>query len=288
VVGAPRRRGDGLVRRAGRPGGGRYRGPDDVAPGGVLVVGASATGVQLAAELQAAGRDVVLAVGRHTRMPRLHRGMDIFWWLQRIGALDRPLDAMADPRAARDEPSLQLIGRPDRHSLDLWTLAAMGVRLAGRLVAADGGRVTFDDGLPDRLADADHRLGRLLDRIDAHISAEHLDGEVLARQPVPVVRATAPPATLDLHAAGIRTVLWATGHRRTYPWLQVPVLDGDGEIRNHRGITPVAGVYVLGQRFQHRRSSSFIGGVGLDARFVADHITADHMRRQEPSRALHR
>ena len=80
------------------------------------------------------------------------------------------------------------------------------------------------------------------------------------------------PAVVDLRAEGITTVVWATGHRREYPWLRVPVVGDDGEIVHHRGVTPVAGLYLLGQRFQHRRSSNFIGGVGADASFVADHI----------------
>src|SRR6185369_12108735 len=113
-----------------------YRRPGDLGAGGVLVVGASATGVQLAHELRLAGREVTLAVGRHTRLPRTYRGMDSFWWLHQIGALDRTIDTVPDAAGARREPSLQLVGRTDRASLDLPRLQAAGVRLTGRLVAA--------------------------------------------------------------------------------------------------------------------------------------------------------
>jgi putative flavoprotein involved in K+ transport len=249
-----------------------YRRPGDLAPGGVLVVGASATGVQLAHELRLAGRDVTLAVGRHTRVPRTYRGMDIFWWLGRIGALDRTIDTVDDVHAARHEPSLQLVGRPDRASLDLLALQTVGVQLVGRVLGGTGTRVAFDGDLAARIADAESRLDQTLQRIDDHVDEAGLGAEVLAPDRRPPLQPIAPVAELDLRAAGIATVLWATGHRREYPWLQIPVLDAQGEIRQHRGVTPVPGLYVLGQRFQHRRASNFIGGIGIDATFVADHV----------------
>ncbi len=249
-----------------------YRRPADLAPGGVLVVGASATGVQLAHELRLAGRDVTVAVGSHTRVPRTYRGMDMFWWLGRIGALDRTIDTMADAHDARHEPSLQLVGRPDRGSLDLLTLQTIGVRLVGRVIGGAGSRIAVDADVTARVADAECRLDQTLARIDEHIAASGLEAEVLPPDRRPPVGPIDPAAELDLRAAGIGTVLWATGHRREYPWLQIPVLDAAGEIRQHRGVTPVPGLYVLGQRFQHRRASNFIGGVGVDATFVATHV----------------
>ena len=251
----------------------RYRNPGGLPDGGVLVVGASATGVQLADELAATGRPVVLAVGRHSRMPRRYRGMDIFWWLERIGSLDRTIDEMADPASARREPSLQLVGRPDHADLDLATLQAAGVELAGRLIGVDGSAVRFARDLPSTVAAVDERRRQLLATIDAHIDASGLAMEVLDPVPPRPVVAGDAPAHLDLRARGIATVIWATGHRRSYPWLTLPVLDAAGEIRHHRGVTPVPGLYVLGQRFQHRRSSSFIDGVGRDAVDIADHLT---------------
>ena len=251
----------------------RYRNPRGLPDGGVLVVGASATGVQLADELAAAGRPVVLAVGRHSRLPRRYRGMDIFWWLERIGSLDRTIDEMADPASARREPSLQLVGRPDHADLDLATLQAVGVELAGRLVAVDGSAVRFARDLPSTVAAVDERRRQLLASIDAHIDATGLAAEVLDPVPPRPVAVGGAPDHLDLRARGITTVIWATGHRRSYPWLALPVLDAAGEIRQRRGVTPVPGLYVLGQRFQHRRSSSFIDGVGRDAVDIADHLT---------------
>lgn len=250
----------------------RYRNPTDVPAGGVLVVGASATGVQLAAELNADGRDVVVAVGGHTRLPRTYRGMDILWWLDRMGNLDHTIDDVADAERARRRPSLQLVGRTDRRTVDLPTLQAAGVQLTGRVTAVDGARVALAADLTVTAARADARLRRILGEIDRHITANGLDAEVLERDPPPPCRPDAPIERLDLGRRGIRTVVWATGHRRRYPWLRVPVLDAAGEIAQVRGVTSRPGLYVLGQRFQHFRSSDFIDGVGRDAAMVADHL----------------
>jgi putative flavoprotein involved in K+ transport len=255
-----------------------YRNPSSLPQGGVLVVGASATGVQLADELRSAGRDVVLAVGSHSRLPRRYRGMDVFWWLDRIGSLDRTIDEMPDPARARQEPSLQLVGRPGGRRLDLGTLQRSGVRLTGRLDAVEGRRVRFAGDLPVTIANADRRMTRVLADIDTHIAATGLTGEVLAPDPPRNILATTSPDELDLRRSGIETVIWATGFRRSYPWLHLPVLDATGEIRQRRGVTPMPGLYVLGQRFQHFRSSNFIDGVGRDAAFVAHHLACRSSR----------
>jgi putative flavoprotein involved in K+ transport len=249
-----------------------YRNPASLPDGGVLVVGASATGVQLAEELRGSGREVVLAAGSHVRLPRCYRGMDIFWWLERIGSFDKAIDEVPDPVAARREPSLQLAGRPDHHTVDLAVLAAAGVELVGRLVGIDGSGARFADDLDRSVAGADARMARLLLEIDAHIDATGLSAEVLDPDPPRPVPAGRPLTAINLDARGIRTVVWATGYRRSYPWLRLPVLDGSKELSQTRGVTPVPGLYVLGQRFQHFRNSNFIDGVGRDATFVADHL----------------
>jgi putative flavoprotein involved in K+ transport len=245
----------------------RYRNPGQLAPGGVLVVGASASGLQLAAEIHASGRPVTLAVGRHTRLPRTWRGRDILYWFDALGLLAQRAGEVRDLAAARREPSLQLVGTPTRATLDLGVLQRAGVRVVGRVVAVDGTTLRLADDLPDLLAAAEARLARQLDRIDAFIARERLPVPRGARPaPVPL---PPPSTTLDLRAAGIGTVLWATGFRRSYPWLQVPVLDAVGEIIHDGGITAVPGLYVLGLQFLRRRNSSFLDGVGADARELA-------------------
>ena len=251
-----------------------YWNPASMPAGGVLAVGASATGVALAHELSAAGRSVTLAVGRHRRLPRIYRGRDIFWWLLRLGLFDTTIETVRDSGRAPFSPSLQVAGGPDRHRVDLASLQSDGVRLVGRVSAADGNRVRLSSDLPDLCADADRRLHWLLAAVDAHIDAagngrDHPPSPPFARMAVP-----SNVATLDLRLAGIRTVVWATGHRRAYPWLDVPVLDQRGEIRQRHRVTPIPGMYVLGHRFQHYRSSNWVCGVGHDAAHVTDLILA--------------
>jgi putative flavoprotein involved in K+ transport len=255
-----------------------YRSPEQLPDGGVLVVGTSATGVQLADELRASGREVTLAVGSHTRMPRRYRGMDIFWWLEMIGTFDRSIDDVRDVVAARSEPSLQLVGRPDHSTLDLATLQASGVQLVGRLTDADGSRVSFDTNLRAVTKVAEVKLALTLARIDDAVKRHGLSSEVLEAEPVASVEPVPDVASLDLAATGVRTIVWATGHRRSYEWLHLPILDDRGEIVQYRGVTPIAGAYVLGQRFQHFRNSNFIDGIGRDAQYVADHICRTHHR----------
>jgi putative flavoprotein involved in K+ transport len=250
-----------------------YRRPEQLPAGGVLVVGASSTGVQLADEIQSSGRQVSLAVGRHTRLPRRYRGRDIFWWLDQLGFLSRTADSVHSIEMSRRQPSLQLVGRPDQSSLDLGTLHRGGVRLVGRLLESDGHRVRLADDLRATTAAADIKMAEILSRIDQHIEQTGADGAPAESFQPTWSLATDVSDRLDLKAEGINTVIWATGYRRAYPWLHVPaVLDSVGEIRQQNGITPVFGLYVLGLNFQRRRNSSFIDGVGGDALVIAQQI----------------
>jgi putative flavoprotein involved in K+ transport len=256
-----------------------YRNPRQLPEGGVLVVGASATGVQLADEIHASGRPVTLAVGRHTRLPRVYRGRDILWWLDTMGIFDESTEEVFDLAVSRGQPSLQLVGRPDHATLDLPVLEARGVRLAGRVVGAAGHRVSFADDLVAYTAASDVRLARLLQRIDVFAARTGLEAEVGPPEPFrPFLWPALPPTEADLRADGIRTVVWATGFRRQYEWLKVPVLDERGEIRHEGGVTDLPGLYVIGLYFLRRRKSSFIDGVGRDALDLTTHLAA-HLRR---------
>jgi len=231
-------------------------------------VGASSSGVQLADEIHASGRPVTLAVGRHTRLPRRYRGRDILWWFDAMGIFSEAADQVYDLEISRRQPSLQLVGRPDHASLDLPILQARGVRLVGRLQGVEGTRLAFTDDLVVHTVAADVRLARLLQRIEAFASAHGLDTGS-AEPFVPFFWPAEAPTSIDLRAAGITTVIWATGFRRSYPWLNVPVLDARGEIRHDGGVTPVPGLYALGLQVLRRRNSSFIDGVGADAAVLA-------------------
>ena len=248
-----------------------YKNPEQLPSGGVLVVGASASGIQLAREIHRSGRPGTLAVGQHTRVPRRYRGRDIAWWLEASGMLEERADRSFNLESARRQPSLQLVGTPDHRTIDLGVLQEEGVRLAGRLDSADGARVGFRNDLNHNMDAADQKLDKLLERVDAFIEETRMAATAADRRPRIV--AEDAPTELNLRAAGISSVLWATGYRRRYPWLNVPVLNIRGEIIHDAGVTPAAGIYALGLNFQRTRKSSFIDGVGDDARVVAEHIT---------------
>ncbi len=251
-----------------------YRNPALLPEGGVLVVGASSSGVQIADEIHRSGRPVTIAAGRHTRLPRSYRGRDITWWLDRIGILDERHDAVHDIAAARRQPSLQLIGSPERRNLGLPELMLCGVRVVGRLRAVEGHRLHFDTDAARTVQAADEKMHGVLDRIDAHIIRRGLDRMVeAASRPTPGLPAEGP-STIDLKAEGIAAVVWATGYRRDYAWLRLPVLDEHGELRHDGGIVSRPGLYALGLRFMRRRKSSFIDGVGPDATELAAHLAA--------------
>jgi len=246
----------------------RYRNPEQLPPGNVLVVGASASGAQIAEELARAGRRVTLAVGRHTRWPRTYRGRDIVWWVDTMGGFMAP----ADPSQEAASPAPQLVGHPDNRSIDVGTLQDQGVRLAGKVTETDGHRVRFDDGLPERVKTADDQMTALLAKIDEFIKTMGLEDLAGPKESVPATVLRPAPNELDLRAERITTIVWATGYRRSYPWLKVPVLDERGDIRHQGGVTDEAGLYVLGMRFQRRKNSNLIDGVGNDAAELARHL----------------
>lgn len=254
---------------------GEYRNPEQLDPGGVLVVGASATGVQLADEIHRSGRPVTLAVGEHVRMPRTYRDRDIFWWMDAAGILDERYDEVDDIKRARNVPSPQLIGARNGGNLDLNALSAMGVRLVGRLAGVGDGRFQFSGSLPNVCALADLKMQRLLDTIDDW-AGRNLEASGL---PVPERFARTwtvdnPPLVIDPKREGIRTIVWATGFKPDFSWLEAPVLDRKGWIRHDGGVVASPGMYVLGLTFLRRRKSSFIHGAEDDAQDLAGHLAA--------------
>jgi len=254
----------------------QYRNPDQLAPGGVLVVGASASGTQIAAEVQRSGRPVTLAVGQHIRAPRVYRGRDIQWWMDAAGVHDERYDAVDDIERARRVPSLQLTGSPERATLDLNALTALGVTLVGKLAGISDGKAQFSGSLRNMCELSDLKMGRLLDTIDAWAAASGLDGTVDPPHRFPPTKvADSPPLLLDLRNGAIQTVIWATGFRPDYSWLELPVLDRKGRIRHDGGVVPSSpGLYVIGLQFLRRRKSALIDGAGADARDLSAHLAA--------------
>jgi putative flavoprotein involved in K+ transport len=253
----------------------QYRNPEQLERGGVRVVGASATGVQIAEEIQSSGRPVTLAVGEHIRMPRIYRGRDIEWWMDAAGILDQRYDEIADLARARSVPSLQLAGYPDRRTLDLNSLTALGVRLIGRLAAIRDGKALFSGGLANQAALSDLKMNRLLDALDAWAAANGVSDEVEPPQRFEPTRIDAsPPLSLDLKRGEFRTIVWATGYRPDYSWLDVPVFDRKGRIRHDGGVADSPGMYLMGLQFMRRRKSALIDGAGEDARELSAHIVS--------------
>jgi putative flavoprotein involved in K+ transport len=252
-----------------------YRNPGQLPEGAVLVVGASATGVQIAHEIQRSGRPVTLAVGEHVRGPRTYRDRDIHWWMEAAGVLDERYDEVDDIVRARRVPSMQLAGSPERATFDLNALTSIGVQLVGRLAGIRDGKAQFSGSLRNKCNLADLKLGRLLDTIDEWATINGLDDATPPPHRFEPTLVPEPPTLgIDLTKGAIKTVLWATGFRPDYSWLDVDVLDAKGMIRHDGGVTESAGMYLIGAPFLRRRKSSFIDGAGADAPdLVADLAT---------------
>ena len=250
-----------------------YRNPGTLPDGGVLVVGASATGVQLAAEIVHSGRPVILSVGEHVRLPRTYRGRDVLWWMEMSGVWNQRYDEVDDLTRARRLPSPQLVGTPDRTTLDLNALTTMGVALVGRLSAVRDGKALFSGGLRNLFSLADLKLARLLETFDDWAHHHGATADVSAPERFEATRAPRSARLgLDLRNGEIRTVVWATGFRPDYSWLLVPVIDEKGYLRHDGGVVESPGMYALGLPVMRRRKSTFIHGAEDDAREIVDHL----------------
>ncbi|HEY6313258.1 MAG TPA: NAD(P)/FAD-dependent oxidoreductase [Streptosporangiaceae bacterium] len=253
-----------------------YRDPGQLPEGGVLVVGASATGVQLAGEIHWSGRQVTLAVGEHVRLPRSYRGRDIFWWLEATGLLAERYDQIDDLTRARHLPSPQLTGTTQAAMTDLNSLTAQGVRIVGRLGRVVDGVAQFSGSLANTCALADLKMNRFLNRADQWATASGLDDDLPPPHRFAPTRVDPrTPLELDLASGEITTVLWATGFRPDHSWLDIPVRDRKGHIRHDGGVVTAApGLYVLGMPVLRTRASTYIHGAGADSQALADHLHA--------------
>jgi putative flavoprotein involved in K+ transport len=255
-----------------------YKNPSQLAHGGVLVVGGSATGLQLAEELHRSGRKVTLAVGEHVRMPRVYRGRDIQWWLDQAGYLDQLIETESEPTRAQRLPSPQLIGSASKRTLDLNKLQEQGISVVGRLVGVRENTVQFSGGLRNCCALADLKLNRLLDRLDQWAKEAGKESCVGASERYNSTHIpTRPTLSLDLEQQAIETVVWATGFKPDYSWLKLPVLDRKGKLNHQQGVvgdtdSNTPGLYAMGLSYMRKRKSSFIYGAADDAQHIAAHV----------------
>jgi putative flavoprotein involved in K+ transport len=253
----------------------QYRNPYQLADAGVLVVGASSTGTQIANEIHRSGRPVILSVGEHIRAPRIYRGKDLEWWMDAAGLLDERYDEVDDIARARRVPSLQLAGTLDRSTLDLNLLTGIGVRLVGRLASVtESGRAQFAGSLRNMCALSDLKMNRLLNLIDEWARANGFDDTEPPHRLPPTHVEEAPPLGLDLTSGEIKTIIWATGYRPDYSWLHAPVFDRKGMVRHDGGVVSSPGMYLIGTPFLRRRKSTLIDGAGDDARDLSDHLVS--------------
>ncbi|MEQ6292137.1 flavin-containing monooxygenase [Vogesella sp. GCM10023246] len=248
----------------------QYRNPAQLPAGAVLVVGAGSSGVQIADELQRAGRKVYLSVGAHDRPPRAYRGRDFCWWLGVLGEWDA-----ATVKPGTEHVTIAVSGARGGETIDFRRLAHEGITLVGMTKSFDNGVASFQPDLAANVARGDANYLALLDAADAYIARNGLDlpEEPQARRMLPDPACISEPVlSLDLAAAGVNTIIWATGFALDYSWLQVNVFDDKGKPQHQRGVSSEQGVYFVGLPWLSRRGSSFIWGVWHDARFIADHI----------------
>ena len=246
-----------------------YRKPDQLPPGAVLVVGAGSSGAQIADELLQAGRKVILSVGPHGRPPRRYRNRDFVWWLGVLNKWD--VEAAADTKHV----TIAVSGANGGKTVDFRRFAAAGMTLVGRAIAFDDGAMIFAPDLAANLSKGDADYVSVLDEADAYITRNALD-----LPPEPEARVigpdpdclTNPVLSLDIAAAGISSIIWATGYARDFSWLKVDAFDDKGRPRHQRGVSTEPGIYFLGLPWQSRRGSAFIWGVWHDAKHVTDHI----------------
>lgn len=246
-----------------------YRNPARLPEGAVLVVGGGSSGVQIADELLEAGKRVYLSVGPHDRPPRRYRGRDFCWWL---GVLNK-WDAEAPPTT--EHVTIAVSGAHGGNTIDFRRLAARGLTLLGRTTSYDYGVLNFSPDLKQNLDRGDKNYLSLLEEADAYITRNGLDlppepqAKIIPPDPEHV---TNPLLSLDLAAAGIRSIIWATGFFADYSWIKLDAFNEKGAPRHQRGVSAEPGLYFLGLPWQSRRGSSFIWGVWHDAKFIADHI----------------
>ena len=253
----------------------RYRNPGALPPGAVLVVGSGASGCQIAEDLAEGGRRVHLSVGRHRRMPRRYRGRDVFWWLQEMGGLDQTIDERGEPR-----PNPLVTGAKGGHDIDLRRYAADGMELCGHVRGASGERLALAPDMMAEIERGDRAFAAFTRVVDEHVARTGLDAPAnpaAAPSPAP----PEPPLELDLRAAGITSVVWATGFRYDFGWIEPRVFDAGGEPVHRRGVTRCPGLYFLGLPWLWKLKSSVLCGVGEDAEYIAEHIAGSSGRAGE-------
>jgi putative flavoprotein involved in K+ transport len=252
---------------------GSYRNPSSLPDGGVLVVGSSQSGCQIAQEIHQSGRPVTLCVSGAGRIPRRYRGKDIMEWAALLGISERTVDTLTSPKE-KFAANPHMAGKSDGGSINLHQFARDGIRLTGRLQDVQDGKALLAPDLHDSLARADKFEAGMLQNIDAYIARAGLDQPAEQMAQLQDGYAVEPVAELDLAANGIRSIIWAIGYRFDFGMVRFPVFDADGYPVQKRGVTAQPGLYFVGLPWLHKQKSGLLGGVGEDAAYIADHLCA--------------
>lgn len=247
----------------------RYRNPAALPPGATLVVGSGASGCQIVEDLLEAGRTVYLSVGRHRRVPRRYRGRDVFWWLTEMGALDQTVDQRPEERRTANP---LVTGVHGGHDIDLRDYAARGVTLLGHVRGVQGGKLFLAADLDHHVTQGDQGFTAFTRSVDDFVLQTGMDAPKDVQVSPSHPGLPEPPGELDLHAAGITSMVWATGFRYDLGWIRLPVLDEAGEPVHRRGVTRCPGLYFLGLAWLHKLKSSVLCGVGEDAAYLVERI----------------
>ncbi len=248
-----------------------YRNPQDLPEGEILVVGSGQSGCQIAEDLHLAGRKVHLAVGDAPRAPRQYRGRDSTDWLEEMGHYDMPIDDHPSSEKVRQNENHYLTGRDGGREIDLRKFAVEGMKLYGMLAGIEGQVIRFQPDLTHHLDNADATYCRIRATIDAYIESAGIEAPIEAPY-APVWAPEKEPLALDLAAQNISTVIWCTGFRMDFSFVNVPVFDGRGYPAHHRGVSAAEGLYFIGLPWLHTWGSGRFAGVARDATHIVDHI----------------
>ena len=259
-----------------------YKSPGALPQGGVVVVGSGQSGCQIAEDLHLAGREVHLVVGSAPRCPRVYRGRDAVEWLSDLGQYDVPVDRHPKGEGVRKQANHYLTGRDGGRDIDLRRFATEGMRLHGRLVDVDGETLRFGDDLKRNLDGADAVYNGICSLIDQHIADRGIEAPA-GQHYEPVWQPGEPQERLDLASAGISTVIWATGFRSDWSFVDLPLCDASGYPSHRRGVTSIDGVYVIGMPWLHTWGSGRFLNVGRDADHLADRIVEHLGAAQAPA-----
>ena len=262
-----------------------YRSPEHLPPGEVVVIGSGQSGCQIAEDLHLAGRKVHLAVGSAPRCPRVYRGRDAVEWLDDLGQYDLPVDQHSLKEKVRKNANHYLTGRDGGRDIDLRKFALEGMSLYGRLKDIQGGRLIFADDLARNLDNADRVYNGICGLIDDHIARNAIEAPD-APHYAPVWAPTGTPAELDPSKAGISAIIWTTGFRSDWSWVELPIFDGAGYPTHRRGVTSMDGVYVLGLPWLYTWGSGRFVGVGRDAAYLTQHLAGNFTASRGASRHL--